>query len=80
MEDNTLELNWPQTQVQLCLVHLMRNSLKDVPWKQQREVAADLKSIYPAATVEQAEAALTSFAQKCLCHFYPCLRVRQGEG
>lgn len=55
---------YPQTQVQLCIVHLVRNSLKYVPWKQQREVAADLKGIYQASTVEQAEDALTGFAQK----------------
>jgi len=55
---------YPQTQVQLCIVHLVRNSLKYVPWKQQREVAADLKSIYQASTLEQAEDALTAFAQK----------------
>ena len=42
----TIEAVYPQTQVQLCMVHLLRNSLKYVPWKQQREVAADLKSIY----------------------------------
>lgn len=61
---DAIEAVYPQTQVQLCIVHLVRNSLKYVPWKQQREVAADLKSIYQAATVEQAEDALTSFAQK----------------
>ena len=42
----------------------MRNSLKYVPWKQQRQVAAELKLIYQASTVEQAEDALTTFAQK----------------
>jgi transposase-like protein len=41
-----IEAVYPQTQVQLCMVHLLRSSLKYVPWKQQREVAADLKSIY----------------------------------
>jgi transposase-like protein len=59
-----IEVVYPQTQVQLCIVHLVRNSLKYVPWKQQREVAAELKSIYQASTVEQAEDALTAFAHK----------------
>lgn len=68
-----IEAVYPQTQVQLCIVHLLRNSLKYVPWKQQRQVAADLKLIYQASTVEQAEDfgvsaqsndALTAFAQK----------------
>jgi len=61
---DAIEAVYPQTQVQLCVVHLVRNSLKYVPWKQQREVAADLKLIYQASTVEQAEDALTAFAQK----------------
>ena len=59
-----IEAVYPQTQVQLCMVHLLRNSLKYVPWKQQREVAADLKSIYQASTLEQAEDALTAFSHK----------------
>ncbi len=61
---DAIEAVYPQTQVQLCIVHLVRNSLKYVPWKQQRQVAADLKLIYQASTVEQAEDALTAFAQK----------------
>jgi transposase-like protein len=66
---DAIESVYPQAQVQLCLVHLVRNSLKYVPWKQQREVAADLKTIYTAATVEQAEDALTAFAQKWEEHY-----------
>ena len=61
---DAIEAVYPQTQVQLCIVHLVRNSLKYVPWKQQRQVAADLKLIYQASTVEQAEDALATFAQK----------------
>jgi transposase-like protein len=61
---DAIEAVYPQTQVQLCIVHLVRNSLKYVPWKQQRQVAADLKLIYQASTVEQAEDALAAFAQK----------------
>jgi putative transposase len=55
---------FPNTQVQLCIVHLIRNSLKYVTWKQQKEVAADLKPIYRAATVAEAELALETFAEK----------------
>lgn len=61
---DAIEAVYPQAQVQLCIVHLVRNSLKYVPWKQQRQVAAELKLIYQASTVEQAEDALTTFAQK----------------
>ena len=55
---------YPHTQVQLCIVHLLRNCFKYVPWKERKQVAADLKPIYQAATVEQAEDALEAFAQK----------------
>ena len=38
-----VEAAFPKTQVQLCIVHMVRNSLRYVPWKQRRAVAADLK-------------------------------------
>jgi putative transposase len=41
--------------VQLCLVHMVRHSLNDVSWKRRKDVAADLRRIYQAATAEQAE-------------------------
>lgn len=59
-----IEAVFPNTQVQLCLVHMVRHSLRYVSWKQRKEVAADLKSIYHAPTVEQAEASLTAFSAK----------------
>lgn len=59
-----IETVFPKTQVQLCIVHMVRNSLKYVGWKQRKEVASDLKLIYSAATISLAEAALTSFEEK----------------
>jgi putative transposase len=59
-----IETVFPRTQVQLCLVHMVRNSLKYVSWKQRKEVAADLKTIYQAPTDEQAEMHLTAFETK----------------
>lgn len=59
-----IETVFPRTQVQLCLVHMVRNSLKYVSWKQRKEVAADLKAIYQAPTDEQAEMKLTAFETK----------------
>ncbi|CAN5839877.1 IS256-like element ISSod18 family transposase [soil metagenome] len=59
-----IEAVYPQTQVQLCIVHLMRNCMKYVPWKDRKAVAADLKPIYQAATLAGAEAALDTFADK----------------
>jgi putative transposase len=55
---------YPQTMVQLCVVHLVRAALKYVTDKDGREVAADLKSIYQAANATEAEQALGRFAQK----------------
>lgn len=59
-----IEAVFPQAQVQLCVVHLTRASLNYVGWKERKTVAADLKTIYRASTVEQAELALEAFAAK----------------
>jgi putative transposase len=55
---------FPQTQIQLCIVHMVRNSLKYVGWKQRKEAAADLKEVYGAATEELGQAALERLEQK----------------
>lgn len=57
-----IEAVFPQTQVQLCIVHLVRNSLSYVSYKDRKAVAADLKTIYQAATEFEAEQALMMFA------------------
>jgi putative transposase len=59
-----IEAVFPKAQVQLCIVHMVRHSLRYVSWKQRKEVATDLKGIYNAPTVDQAEANLASFAKK----------------
>lgn len=59
-----IETVFPQTQVQLCMVHMVRNSLKYVNYKQRKEVAADLRAIYSAATSDDAEYQLELFAEK----------------
>lgn len=59
-----IETVFPRTQIQLCLVHMVRHSLKYVSWKQRKEVAADLKTIYQVPTAEQAEMNLTEFEAK----------------
>lgn len=61
-----IEAVYPHTQVQLCIVHLMRNCMKYVPWKDRKAVAADLKPIYQAATLAESEAALDAFAEKLI--------------
>ena len=59
-----IEAAYPETQVQLCIVHLVRHSLNFVSWKQSKEMADDLMEIYSASTVEQAEANLEVFRTK----------------
>jgi putative transposase len=54
---------YPQTSVQLCIVHLVRAALRYVSTEDSQPVARDLKKIYQAATVLEAEAALDEFAQ-----------------
>lgn len=65
-----IENVFPQTEVQLCIVHLVRNSLRYVPWKLKRAVLKDLKPVYKAATVEAAEQALEAF-EKAWADQYP---------
>ncbi len=54
---------YPQTKVQLCIVHLVRAALKYVTDKDSKPVAADLKKIYQSATVLEAEQELEKFAE-----------------
>ena len=56
-----IEAVFPQTAVQLCIVHLVRYSLNYVSWKLRKEVAADLRAIYTAPTVEEAGRELDAF-------------------
>jgi len=53
---------YPQTKIQLCIVHMVRNSLKFVSWKDRKACAADLKKIYQSLSVEEAEQELAAFA------------------
>jgi len=53
---------FPKTQVQLCIVHMMRNSLAFVSWKDRKAVAAGLRQVYQSVTVAEAERELEAFA------------------
>jgi putative transposase len=59
-----IEAVFPKTQVQLCIVHKVRGALRYVPWKERRTVAADLRAIYGAATLVEAEQALETFSRR----------------
>lgn len=62
--EEAIEAVYPQTIVQLCIVHQVRNSLKFVTWKDRKAVAADLKRVYRAATALEAEQKLMDFAER----------------
>ena len=59
-----IESVFPKTQIQLCIVHLVRNSLKFVGWKERKTVAADLREIYSSPTAELAQSALERVEHK----------------
>ena len=55
---------YPQTKIQLCIVHMVRNSLKFVSWKDYKAVTSDLKKIYRSATEAEARLELDAFSEK----------------
>ena len=59
-----IEAVYPHTDVQLCIVHMVRHSLNYVSWKLRKEVAADLRRIYTSTTLDEAEQRLTEFEAK----------------
>jgi putative transposase len=61
---DAIAAEYPETRIQLCIVHMVRNSLKYVSWKDYKAVTADLKRIYQAATEDHALAELDRFSQQ----------------
>ena len=55
---------YPEAQIQLCIVHMVRNSVKYVPWKDYKALTADLKGVYRAVTEDEALKALDNFSDK----------------
>ncbi len=58
-----LETVFPQTPVQLCIVYKVRQSLRYVVWQERRAVARDLRAMYGAATLAEAEVAFQRLSQ-----------------
>jgi len=54
---------FPAARVQLCIVHMVRNSMKYVSWKDRKKIASDLKKIYASLTVGEAEMCLEDFSK-----------------
>jgi putative transposase len=66
-----IEATWPQATVQTCVVHLIRASMRFVSYKDRKAVAAALKAVYTAPTVEAAETALFDLESSELGQRYP---------
>jgi putative transposase len=69
-----IETIYPKTAVQLCIVHMVRYSLNYVSWKLRKEIAADLRTIYAAATVDEAEHNLGEFEEKWGAAYAPIVQ------
>lgn len=61
---SAIETVFPRTEQQLCIIHQIRNSTKYVPWKDIKAVMADLKKVYGAPSLEDAEYRLEEFRDK----------------
>src|SRR6202142_3973874 len=59
-----IESVYPKAEIQTCIVHMIRASLSYTNWKQRKQVAADLRKIYQAATASDAKVELEAFAEK----------------
>jgi putative transposase len=61
---DAINATYPDARIQLCIVHMVRHSLKFVPWKDYKAVTADLKRIYQSITEQEASLELDAFANK----------------
>lgn len=61
---DAIQAVFPQTQIQLCIVHMVRNSVRYVPWKDYKAVTSDLKKIYQSATEDEALQALEQLSER----------------
>lgn len=68
-----IEAAFPQTQVQTCIVHLLRHSMSFASYKDRKAVAVALKAVYSAVDPAAAEAALTDFEESDLAARYPAI-------
>jgi len=70
-----IEVTWPRSTVQTCMVHLIRAAMRFVSHADRKDVADALKSIYTAPTVAAAETELAAFAESVLGGQYPAVVV-----
>ena len=70
---------YPKARIQLCIVHMVRNSLRFVSWKDYKAVTRDLKAIYQAPTEEAGQQALEAFAAAWDCRYPQISRSWQAN-
>jgi len=61
---DAIQTVYPRTQIQLCIVHMVRNSVRYVPWKDYKALTADLKKIYQSITEDEALIELEHFEKR----------------
>ncbi|MFB3241449.1 IS256 family transposase [Aeromonas salmonicida] len=76
---DAIAVEYPQAKVQLCIVHMVRNSLRYVSWKDYKAVTADLKQIYHSATEREAQQALAAFGERWDSQYPQIARSWQGK-
>jgi transposase-like protein len=72
---NAINTVFPRSKVQLCIVHMVRNSLRYVSYKDRKAIAADLKQIYRSITAEEAARELDEFAAKWDSKYAPISKI-----
>ncbi len=61
---DAINSTFPDSNIQLCIVHMVRHSLRLVPWKDYKAVTSDLKDIYQSIAEQEASLELDHFAEK----------------
>ena len=74
-----IEAVYPEAQVQLCIVHMIRASLRYVTWQDRKQVVAELKPVYKAATADEAERQLSEFEEKWKNKYPAVIRVWRDQ-
>ncbi len=69
-----IETVYPKSRLQRCIVHQLRSSTKYVSYKDIKQVTADLKTVYSAVALEEAEHNLEMFAEKWRKQYPSCVK------
>ena len=62
--EEAIRASYPDSDIQRCVIHQIRNSLRYVSWKEKKELSKDLKEVYRAGTIEESSGAMEGFEEK----------------